>query len=83
LPSGPALARAAEFLQVFAILAASGECSFDLHYKAIQESLLFLEPVRSGRDALNERAVREVVKEISLARQRKIFVALLSRQSEV
>jgi hypothetical protein len=47
----------------------------------IQESLLFLEPVRSWRDALHERAVREVVEEISWARQRQIFAGLLSRQS--
>ena len=49
----------------------------------IQESLLFLAPVRSWRDALHERAVREVVEEISWARQRKIFAGLLSRQSRV
>jgi len=49
----------------------------------IQEGLLFLEPVRSWRDALHERAVREAVKEISWARQRKIFAGLLSRQSGV
>ncbi|HXP88667.1 MAG TPA: recombinase family protein [Bryobacteraceae bacterium] len=49
----------------------------------IQEGLLFLEPVRSWRDALHERAVREVVKEISWERQRKIFAGLLSRQSGV
>jgi hypothetical protein len=47
----------------------------------IQESLLFLEPLRSWRDALHERAVREVVEEISWVRQRKIFAGLLSRQS--
>lgn len=49
----------------------------------IQESLLFLEPVRSWRDALNERALREIVEEISWGRQRKIFAGLLSRQSGV
>jgi hypothetical protein len=49
----------------------------------IQESLLFLEPVRSWRDALHERAVREVVEEISWKRQRKILAGLPSRQSGV
>ena len=49
----------------------------------IQESLLYLEPVRSWRDALPERAVREVVEEISWVQQRKIFAGLLSRLSRV
>ena len=45
----------------------------------IQESLLFLAPVRSWRDAISERTCRPVVEEPCWKRQRQIFVQLLSK----
>ena len=44
----------------------------------IQESLLFLPPVRSWRDAVSERTCRPVVEEPCWERQRKIFAQLLA-----
>src|SRR5712692_10983872 len=43
----------------------------------IQELLLFLTPVRTWRDELNERAVRAVLREPCWKRQRHLFAGLL------
>ncbi len=43
----------------------------------IQEKLLFLEPVTSWRDPINERTFRPVVDEPVWERQRSVFAALL------
>ena len=45
----------------------------------IQESLLFLAPVISWRDAISERTCRPVVEEPCWKRQRQIFGQLLSK----
>jgi hypothetical protein len=49
-------------------------CRSEKRYQIISSRAIF-------GDALHERAVREVVEEISWVRQRKIFAGLLSRQS--
>jgi hypothetical protein len=44
----------------------------------IQERLLFLTPVHTWRDELNERAVRAVLREPMWKRQRQLFARLFS-----
>ena len=48
----------------------------------IQESLLFLPPVRSWRDAISERTCRPVVEEPCWKRQRHIFGQLLAKTGQ-
>jgi hypothetical protein len=45
----------------------------------IQERLLFLTPVRTWRDELNERALRAVLREPVWKRQRDLFADLLPK----
>ena len=44
----------------------------------IQEKLLFLEPMRTWRDTLNERVCRDMIQEPEWIRQREMFARLLA-----